>query len=116
MPWDDEPDELPSRAELAHDLLLSVMRDYEDESCASWLVNQEFELWEAAVHGRFPRAKDEADARADFCKRLGDLGALSGGWWAWPSAVGREGEQEVFLSAEEFHPFYWAWRSKPEGG
>jgi hypothetical protein len=92
-----EPDDLPTRAELARDLLLHVMRDYAEESCASWLVDQEFHLWEASFLGRFPHATDEAGARVDFCKRLDDLGTLAGGWWAWPSSVGRTGHQEVFF-------------------
>ncbi|HBJ87789.1 MAG TPA: hypothetical protein DDZ88_28815, partial [Verrucomicrobiales bacterium] len=81
MPMSDESDILPTRAELARDLLLHVMRDYAEESCASWLVDQEFYLWEAAHEGRFPHATDEAGARSAFCKRLGALGALAGGRW-----------------------------------
>ena len=110
----DSPDNLPTRAELARDLLLHVMRDYADELCASWLMDQEFYLWEAAHLGRFPHTVDEAGARTDFCKRLGDLGALANGWWAWPDSVGRTGHQEVFLSVDEFHPFYVAWQRKQE--
>lgn len=106
----NQPDTLPSRAELARELLLYVMRDYADGACASWLVDQEFYLWEAAHLGRFPNAKDETGARVDFCNRLRDLAILAEGWWAWPDTVGREDPQEVFLSEEEFLPFYQAWQ------
>jgi hypothetical protein len=110
MPWENQPDDLPTRAELARDLLLYVMKDYADEVCASWLVNQEFYLWEAAHLGRFPHAKDETGARVGLCKRLADLATLAEGWWVRPDSVGREGHQEVFLTEEAFRPFYVAWR------
>ncbi len=106
MPWEDQPDTLPTRAELARDLLLYEMKDYAGESGASWLVDQEFLLYEAACFERFPRAKDADGARVDLAKRLGDLGALALGWWAWPDSVGRTGHEPVFLPVEEFLRFY----------
>jgi hypothetical protein len=78
----DEPDTLPTRAELARDRLLHVMRDDAEEVWASWLVDQEFYLWEAACLGRFPHAVGEAGARS----------ASASGWaiWArWRVAGGR---------------------------
>ena len=45
----DPADGLPTRAALARELLRYKMEDYSENSfCASWLVDLEFELWEAA--------------------------------------------------------------------
>ena len=45
----DAADGLPSRAALARELLRYKMEDYSENGfCASWLVDLEFELWEAA--------------------------------------------------------------------
>jgi hypothetical protein len=109
MHFPTEHDDLPSRAELARDLLLCVMKEHAEDWCASWLVDQEFELWEAACHGSFP-ALSVLDERRDLAKRLGDLGALAGGWWAMPRHVGKEGHEPIFVSLEEFGRFYSAWK------
>lgn len=74
MPWENQPDDLPTRAELARDLLLYVMKDYADEVCASWLVNQEFYLWEAAHLGRFPTQR----------MRPGHVSVSASDWLIWP--------------------------------
>ena len=111
----DEPDGLPSRAELARELLLRFMCDFAEESCASWLVDQQFELWEAAFLGRFPETTSIFGPREDFCKRLGDLGTLANGWLACASSVRPEGHERVFLSTDEFHPFYVGWQRQQEG-
>ncbi len=48
-PVPDPADGLPTRAALARELLRYKMEDYSENGfCASWQVNLEFELWEAA--------------------------------------------------------------------
>lgn len=107
----DSPDDLPTRAELARELLRFKMLEYADELCASWLVDQEFHLYEAAVMQRFPHAKDDLTARVDFCVMLGNLGALANGWWALPGSVGRDGYDLVFVPLAEWTEHYARWQA-----
>ncbi|CAN5888154.1 hypothetical protein BH11VER1_BH11VER1_06710 [soil metagenome] len=104
----DSPDNLPTRAELARELLRFKMLEYADEFCASWLVDQEFYLYDAAVAQRFPHAENELATRVEFCVMLGNLGALAGGWWAWPSS---EGHDPVFVPLAEWTERYARWQN-----
>lgn len=95
----DPADSLPSRATLARELLRYKMEDYSENGfCASWLVDLEFELWEAADRDS-PSEREMFTVNTSRECRL--LAELCGGWWAWdkesPGA-----ENPVFMSMERW--------------
>lgn len=87
-------DDLPTRAELARELLRYKMEDYSQNGfCASWLVDLEFELWDA-VDRDSPSEREMFTVNTSReCRRLAEL---CGGWWAWDNAAA-PGENPVFL-------------------
>lgn len=95
----DPTDGLPSRTALARELLRYKMAEYsQDGFCASWLMDLEIELWEAA--DRESPAEDEACmvAASKECRRLAEV---AGGWWVWPETPKAAGP--VFISMAEWH-------------
>jgi hypothetical protein len=95
----DPTDGLPSRAALARELIRYKMEDYSENSfCASWLVDLEFELWEAA--DRDAPCGDEMFT-VNTCRECRLLAELCGGWWAWDKAA-PAGVNPVFMPMERW--------------
>lgn len=96
----DQTDGLLSRAALARELLLYKMKEYsQDSACATWLVDLEFEIWEAADKTA-PATRDSfAMAVNKECRPLAEI---AGGWWAWPDNAGPNDEAPVFLPLAEW--------------
>lgn len=81
----DPTDGLPSRAALARELLRYKMEEYsQDGFCASWLMELEFELWEAADSDAPSEREMFTVTTSRECRRLAEL---AGGWWAWDNEV-----------------------------
>jgi len=95
----DPTDSLPSRLALARELLRYKMADYsQDGFCASWLIDLEIELWEAA-EWEAPGERDACTvATSKECRRLAEV---AGGWWVWPDTPKAAGP--VFISLAEWH-------------
>jgi hypothetical protein len=81
----DPTDGLPSRAALARELLRYKMEDYSENGFfASWLIDLEFELWEAVEREAPSERVMDTFAISRECRRLAEL---AGGWWAWDKDV-----------------------------
>ena len=77
----DPTDGLPSRAALARELLRHTMEQYsQDGFCASWLVDLEYELWQAAEIECPSTQQLSLVTTSRECRILAEL---CGGWWAW---------------------------------
>lgn len=91
-----ETQKSPTRAELARELLLYKMEEYsEDGFCASWLVDLEYELWNAADQPEDPAPLGcWTKSTSKECRILAEI---AGGWWVFEddSRPGEEGP--VFL-------------------
>ena len=95
----DPADGLPTRAALARELLRYKMEDYSENGfCASWLVDLEFALWEAADRDS-PSGDGMFTVNTSRECRL--LAELCGGWWAWDKAA-YPGENPVFMHMERW--------------
>ena len=93
----DPSDGLPTRAALARELLRYKMEDYSENGfCASWLVDLEFELWEAADRDSPSEREMFAVKTSRECRLLAEL---CGGWWAWDNHV-TGAENPVFMPME----------------
>jgi hypothetical protein len=95
----DPTNGMPSRAELARELLRYKMEEYSQYGfCASWLIDLEFELWEAAE--RDSPVEDEMFmvTTSRECRRLAELAS---GWWAWDNDV-PGADNPVFMPLEEW--------------
>ena len=90
-----------SRATLARELLLYKMKEYsQDGFCATWLVDLEFELWEAADVATPAKGESYAMAVSKECRPLAEI---AGGWWVWPGDLAPKEEAPVFVSLPEWH-------------
>ena len=70
----DPADSLPSRPALARELLLYKMKEYsQDGFCATWLVDLEFELWEAADKTLPATGESYAMAVSKECRPLAQI-------------------------------------------
>ena len=97
----DPADSLPSRPALARELLLYKMKEYsQDGFCATWLVDLEFELWEAADKTLPATGESYAMAVSKECRPLAQI---AGGWWAWPLNLTPNDPAPVFVSLAEWH-------------
>lgn len=95
----DLTDGLPSRAALARELLRYKMEEYsQDGFCASWLVDLEFELWEAAERVSPSEREMFTVTTSRECRRVAEL---AGGWWAWDKDVAGAGNP-VFMPMERW--------------
>jgi len=95
----DPDDGLPSRATIARELLLYKMKEYsEDFFCASWLVDLEFELWEAAERESPSEREMSMVTTSRECRSLAEL---AGGWWAWDDKA-PGGDNPIFMPLEEW--------------
>ncbi len=93
-------DDLPSRADLARELLLYKMREYfQDAYCASWLVGIEIELWDLAEREAPTERESYAVTTSKECRRLA---GIAGGWWAWHETAGRKDGREIFITLDEW--------------
>lgn len=71
----------PTRADLARELLRYKMEDYSQNGfCASWLVDLEWELWEAA-ESSIPN--DPRTMTIEASRECRALAEIAGGWWVW---------------------------------
>ena len=100
MPPDLDPaDGLPTRTALARELLRYKMENYSENGfCASWLVDQEFELCEAADQDS-PSGDGMFTINTSRECRL--LAELCGGWWAWDKTA-PPSENPVFMPMEHW--------------
>lgn len=90
----DPTDGLPSRVALARELLRYKMEEYsQDGFCASWLIDLEYELWEAAERKTPTERAACTVATSKECRRLAEI---AGGWWVWPDIPKQDGP--VFIS------------------
>ena len=97
----DPVDGLPSRVALARELLLYKMKEYsQDGFCATWLVDLEFELWEAAEKATPVKGESYVMAVSKECRPLAEI---AGGWWSWPDNAGPNDEAPVFVSLTKWH-------------
>ena len=97
----DPTDGLPTRAALARELLLYKMKEYsQDGFCATWLVDLEFELWEAADKATPAKGESFAMSVSKECRPLAEI---AGGWWAWPKNPGPNDAAPVFVSLADWH-------------
>ena len=95
----DPTDHLPTRAALARELLRYKMEEYsQDGFCASWLIDLEFELWEAAERDAPSEREMFIVTTSRECRRLAEL---AGGWWAWDKEV-PGADNPVFVPLEEW--------------
>lgn len=98
-PDPDPADGLPSRAALARELLRYKMEDYSENGfCANWLVDLEFELWEAVDRDSPSEAGMFTVNTSRECRLLAEL---CGGWWAW-DMVAPPGDNPVFMPMERW--------------
>jgi hypothetical protein len=100
MDLDHDPtDGLPSRVALARELLRYKMEEYsQDGFCASWLVDLEIELWEAADRQAATGHEACTVATSKACRQLAQI---AGGWWVWPDTPRAAGP--VFISLAEWN-------------
>ncbi len=90
----------PSRAELARELLRYKMEDYsEGTRCASWLVDLEFDLWNAA---EIKNPSDRQKFEVSLSKKLRILAEIAGGWWVFEDETVPSKERPVFVSMERW--------------
>jgi hypothetical protein len=90
----------PTREELARELLRYKMMEYsQDHFCATWLVDLEFELWNAVD---LTAPSPEMDYTASLSHEYRGLGELAGGWWVYDDET-RPGERgPVFIPMERW--------------
>lgn len=97
----DPTDNMPSRAALAREALLYRMKRlsklfYESE----WVEDLEIEIWNMAHTKPYAFAdKSVADSMAKYFR---DLIQLAGGFWVWPVVAGKEGDDVIFITLEEW--------------
>ena len=100
----DPTDGLLSRTALARELLLYKMKEYsQDGFCASWLVDLEFGLWEAADRENPTEREFYTVSTSKECRRLAEI---AGGWWAWPEDLAPSENGPVFVSIPEWLKIY----------
>lgn len=99
----------PTREELARELLRYKMLEYsEDFFCATWLVDLEFELWEAAENRDSPQLGEHVVL---LSKELRTLGEIAGGWWVYEDTTCPSESGPVFISLERWHEVLLGHRS-----
>ena len=97
----DPTDDLPTRAELAKELLRLRMRQMsEDFRAAGWLTRLEFSIWNMAHQS--PHKFEGAPVPDDLAKSFRDLATVAEGWWVWPDTIGQKGDREIFIPHGEW--------------
>lgn len=75
------PEPYPTRADLARELLRYKMEDYSQNGfCASWLVDLEWELWDA---GESKIPGDPRTMTIEVSRECRVFAEIAGGWWVW---------------------------------
>lgn len=96
------PHDPPSltREELARELLRYKMMEYsQDYFCATWLVDLEFELWNAAD---LAAPSPETDCTVSLSRECRVLGELAGGWWVYEDETSPGERGPVFIPMERW--------------
>ncbi len=94
----DPPD--PTRAELARELLRYKMMEYsEGFFCATWLVDLEFELWEAAEQNN---GSPQQEYLVSLSRELRMLAEIAGGWWVYEDETRPDERGPVFIPMERW--------------
>lgn len=90
----------PTRAELARELLRYKMEEYsQDGFCATWLVDLEFDLWEAADRQAPSEREAYTVATSRECRALAEI---AGGWWVYQDEIRPNELGPVFISLERW--------------
>lgn len=85
----------PTRADLARELLRYKMEDYSQNGfCASWLVELEWELWEAA---EWNIPDDPRTMTIEASRECRALAEIAGGWWVWKDETVPSDDGPVFI-------------------
>lgn len=94
------PPSSPTRAELACELLRYKMMEYSEESrCATWLVDLEFQLWQAA---EIPNPAATDNYEVSLSKELRVLAEIAGGWWVYEDETQPGIRGPVFVPMERW--------------
>jgi hypothetical protein len=84
----DPIDHMPTRAEMAHELLLYRVRQLStDLFDNTWDDDIEFELWQAVTAESEPYRFRQVDFAARMAAYFRHLSTLAGGWWAARDAL-----------------------------
>jgi hypothetical protein len=91
---------LPTRVELARELLRYKMEDYSQNGfCASWLIDLEWDLWTASEKSD----PDPAERMTvEFSRECRVLGEIANGWWVWEDKTRPAEVGPVFITMERW--------------
>jgi hypothetical protein len=90
----------PSPQDLARELLLYKMQEYsQDGFCASWLVDLELTLWNAATELDPSPAGQSATSISRDCRILAEIAA---GWWVFKDESQPDVPGPVFVSLDRW--------------
>ncbi len=92
---------LPTREDLAEELLLSKMEEYsEGFFCAGWFSGLEFDLWQAADLG-LPNKTQKHEVT--LSRKLRALGRIAGGWWVIEDETCPDEDSPFFIPVERWN-------------
>jgi hypothetical protein len=104
----------PTREELARELLRYKMMEYsQDHFCATWLVDLDFELWDAADLAAPSPKMDYTVSLSRECRVLGEI---AGGWWVYEDETCPEEQGPVFIPMERWRQLLSERKNPPETG